>query len=98
VLISAGFEVYANILLAKSEGFTRHSYAFRALVFVALAFTLLTYAVRGMDLSVAYALWGGFGILGTGVGGWLLFGQRLKPIAWLGMLMLLAGIVMLQLF
>ena len=98
VCISAGLEVYANILLAKSEGFVLRNYAFGALAFVALAFTLLAYAVRGMDLAVAYALWGGFGILGTGIGGWLLFGQRLRPIAWLGVLLLLGGMGLLQLF
>ena len=50
-----------------------------------------------MDLAVAYAMWGGFGILGTSVGGWILFGQRLRPAAWLGMVLLIGGMVVLHL-
>ncbi len=97
VVLAAGLEVYANILLAKSDGFVRKTYALGALVFVALAFTCLAFAVQGMDLAIAYALWGGIGVVGTGIGGAVLFGQRLKPVAWLGMAMLIAGMAILQL-
>lgn len=82
VLLAAALEVVANLLLSKSEGFSRLRFGFGALAMVGLAFTCLAYAVRGLDLAVAYALWGGFGILGTSLGGWALLGQRLKPSAW----------------
>lgn len=97
VLAAAGLEVGANLLLSKSEGFTRPGYAASALLLVALAFTCLAYAVRGMDLAVAYALWGGFGILGTSLGGWALFGQRLHASAWAGMMLLISGMAVLHL-
>lgn len=97
VIIAAGLEVAANLLLSKSEGFTRIRLALAALAMVGLAFTCLAYAVRGMDLAVAYALWGGFGILGTSIGGWVLFGQRLKASAWAGIAMLIAGMSILHL-
>lgn len=96
VIIAAAFEVVANLLLSKSEGFTKLRFAFAALALVGLAFTFLAYAVRGLDLAVAYSLWGGFGILGTSIGGWLLLGQRLRPVAWLGIAMLITGMGMLH--
>ncbi|MGQ7159331.1 SMR family transporter, partial [Escherichia coli] len=43
---------------------------------VLAAFSALSQAVKGIDLSVAYALWGGFGIAATLAAGWILFGQR----------------------
>jgi len=49
-----------------------------------------------MDLAVAYALWGGFGVLATVVAGALLFQQRLTPRAGLGLAVLLAGMGMLK--
>ena len=97
VIVAAAVEVAANLLLSKSEGFTRLRFGFGALALVGLAFTCLAYAVRGMDLAVAYAMWGGFGILGTSVGGWILLGQRLRPTAWLGIVMLIFGMGMLHL-
>ncbi|MEG2139859.1 MAG: SMR family transporter [Bilophila sp.] len=96
VLASAVLDILANLLLAKSEGFHRKSYGFAALGMVGLAFYTLSFAVREMDLAVAYAMWGGFGILGTSLGGWLLFGQRLKPCAWAGMALLVGGMAVLR--
>lgn len=97
VLIAAVLDIMANLLLAKSAGFRRRKWGFLALGMVGLAFSALTVAVQGMDLAVAYAMWGGFGILGTSIGGWLLFGQRLRPCAWLGILLLVGGISVLHL-
>lgn len=96
VALAAALEVVANLLLSKSEGFTRRRFGIGALVLVGLAFTCLAYAVRGMDLAVAYALWGGFGVLGTSLGGWALLGQRLRPTAWLGMALLIIGMGVLH--
>lgn len=97
VVVAAALEVVANLLLSRSEGFRRLGLATGALVLVGLAFTCLAYAVRGMDLAVAYAMWGGFGILGTSVGGWWLHGQRLRPCAWAGMVLLIGGMALLHL-
>lgn len=96
VLAAAGLDIAANLMLARSEGFRRKLPGVGALVLVGLAFCFLSLAVRHMDLAVAYALWGGFGILGTSVGGWLLFGQRLRPAAWLGMVLLIGGMAVLH--
>ncbi|UZP66940.1 multidrug/spermidine efflux SMR transporter subunit MdtI [Desulfovibrio mangrovi] len=96
VMMAAALDVAANLLLAKSEGFRIRRYGLLALAAVGLAFTSLSFAVRSMDLAVAYAMWGGFGILGTSLGGWLLFGQRLKPSAWLGMALLICGLSILH--
>ena len=97
VIIAALLDILANLMLAKSEGFRRRFMGFASLLMVGLAFYALSLAVRDMDLAVAYAMWGGFGILGTSVGGWILFGQRLRPAAWLGMVLLIGGMVVLHL-
>ena len=96
VLLAAVLDIAANLLLAKSHGFRNRFYGAGALAMVGLAFNVLSLAVRDMDLAVAYALWGGFGILGTSVGGWILFGQRLKPCAWLGIAILIGGMTVLR--
>ncbi len=97
VLAAAVLDVAANLMLAKSNGFRNRLYGILSLLFVGLAFYALSLAVREMDLAVAYAMWGGFGILGTSLGGWALFGQKLKPCAWLGIVLLIGGMTVLKL-
>ena len=97
VLLAAGLDIAANMMLARSQGFRRRGLGLLALALVGLAFYCLSLAVCHMDLAVAYAMWGGFGILGTSIGGWLLLGQRLKPCAWLGMVLLIGGMTVLKL-
>lgn len=97
VVLAALLDIAANILLAKSEGFRRRVLGVSSLVMVGLAFYALSIAVREMDLAVAYALWGGFGILGTSLGGSLFLGQRLRPCAWIGMALLIGGMTVLKL-
>ncbi|MEL2240629.1 multidrug/spermidine efflux SMR transporter subunit MdtI [Leclercia adecarboxylata] len=90
-------EIAANVLLKFSDGFRRKIYGLLSIAAVLGAFSALSQAVKGIDLSVAYALWGGFGIAATLAAGWILFGQRLNHKGWMGLLLLLAGMIMIKL-
>ena len=73
VMLAAALDILANLLLARSRGFRRRRMGLTSLALVGLAFYCLSLAVRNMDLAVAYAMWGSFGILGTSLGGWIFF-------------------------
>jgi len=90
-------EIAANIFLKYSNGFKKPLYGVLSLASVLLAFSALAQAVKGIDLSEAYAVWGGVGILATGAAGWVLFGQRLNKKGWAGLTLLLAGMILLKL-
>ncbi|MDN8600176.1 multidrug/spermidine efflux SMR transporter subunit MdtI [Citrobacter enshiensis] len=90
-------EIVANVFLKFSDGFRRKFYGVLSLAAVLAAFSALSQAVEGIDLSVAYALWGGFGIAATLAAGWVLFGQRLNNKGWVGVVLLLAGMIMIKL-
>ncbi|MCG3098667.1 multidrug/spermidine efflux SMR transporter subunit MdtI [Enterobacter cloacae] len=90
-------EILANVLLKFSDGFRRKVYGLMSIAAVLGAFSALSQAVKGIDLSVAYALWGGFGIAATLAAGWVLFGQRLNKKGWVGLILLLAGMIMIKL-
>ncbi|MBE3479596.1 multidrug/spermidine efflux SMR transporter subunit MdtI, partial [Enterobacter cloacae complex sp. P14RS] len=51
-------EILANVLLKFSDGFRRKVYGLMSIAAVLGAFSALSQAVKGIDLSVAYALWG----------------------------------------
>lgn len=90
-------EIAANIFLKYSDGFKKPLMGIASLASVLLAFSALSQAVEGIDLSVAYALWGGFGIAATVAAGWVLFGQRLNARGWAGLSLLLAGMILIKL-
>ena len=96
VLLAATLDVTANMLLVRSDSFRRRAVGLLALALVGLAFYCLSLAVHHMDLAVAYAMWGAFGVLGTSVGGWLLLHQKLNPSAFAGIALLVCGMVLLH--
>lgn len=89
-------EVTANVLLAHSRGFRRRVPAALSIVCVLAAFTLLAQSVRHLDLTVAYALWGGAGILVTAAAGAILFGQHLSNRGLVGIAILLTSLGLLK--
>ena len=97
LLLAIVLEIVANILLKHSDGFRRFVYGVLSLCAVLAAFSALAQAVKGIELSVAYALWGGFGIMATVAAGWILCNQRLNYKGWVGLILLLAGMVMIKL-
>ena len=90
-------EVLANLLLKYSDGFRRKGLGVASILCVLAAFTALAQAVQDIELSLASAIWGGFGILSTVAMGWALFGQRLAGRGWLGLALLLVGMGLLKL-
>ena len=90
-------EIIANVFLKFSDGFRRKAYGLLSIAAVLGAFSALSQAVKAIDLSVAYALWGGFGIAATLAAGWIMFGQRLNHKGWIGLVLLLAGMIMIKL-
>ena len=90
-------EVIGTTFLAKSEQFTRLVPTLIMFVLYALSFYALTQTLKVIPLGIAYALWGGFGIAATLAAGWILFGQRLNRKGWIGLVLLLAGMIMVKL-
>ena len=82
VIVAALLDIVANLLLAKSQGFRRK---------------FIGFASRDRELAFSHAMLGAFGCRGTSIGCWLLLGQRLKPCAWLGMVLLIGGMTVLKL-
>jgi len=95
VLCSALIDIAANMMVAKSDGFRRPGWGIGAIVLVWVAFALLGQAVRTLDLATAYAMWGAIGVIGTAVCDRVLFGNRLRPIGWVGIALVTGAVVVL---
>ena len=59
---------------------------------------ILSLVLRGVPLGIAYAIWSGLGIVLISLVGYFVFGQKLDPAAILGLGLIIAGVVVLNLF
>lgn len=99
LLIGAIFaEVVATSALQASQQFTRIGPSITVVIGYGISFYLLSLTLKVMPLGIVYALWSGMGLMMVAGIGWLIFGQRLDLPAVLGLVLILAGILIINLF
>jgi small multidrug resistance pump len=91
-------EVTGSTFLLKSEGFTRLVPSLMVIILFSLAFFLLSHVIKTIPLGIAYAIWSGVGIVLTAVIGYVMFRQQLDLAALLGMGLIVAGVLVINLF
>lgn len=91
-------EVIATSALKASDSFTRWWPSVITVVGYLTSFWLLSITLRTVPVGVAYAIWSGLGIVLITTVAWLLFGQRIDLPAVLGMGLIVAGVVVLNVF
>lgn len=98
VLLSIGIaiEVLATASLKLSDGFTKLGFAGLTLICFGLAFYVMSLVVRTMPLGIAYSVWAGGGIAGVTLLGAVAFGQKLDGFAYLGVGLIIAGVIVLN--
>ncbi|SMB89945.1 DMT family transporter [Deinococcus hopiensis] len=94
---AAGLDILANLLLKRSDGFRHPLPGVLALLLVLAAFGLLGLSLRAVPLSVAYAVWGGLGIVGAALLSRRLEGVQFTPRAWAGLALILGSVTVLHL-
>ena len=95
--IAIALEVAANLFIKYSDGFRKRGIGVMGIVSILASFTALSQAVKGIDLSIAYALWGGTGIIFTASAARVLFKQRLSRLGWSGIFVIVLGMITLKL-
>lgn len=98
ILLALGvsIEILASVSLKLSDGFTRIGYAGLTLACFGVAFYVMSLVVRTMPLGIAYSVWAGGGIAGVVLTGAVVFGQSLDGYAYLGIGLILAGVIVLN--
>ncbi|MGS2744792.1 DMT family transporter [Halomonas sp. LS-001] len=91
-------EVIATSALKSSLGFTRLWPSLLVLVGYGVAFYLLGLALRTLPVGLAYAIWAGLGIVLVTLVGMVVFGERPDLPGVLGIALIVAGVVVLQVF
>lgn len=90
-------EVIGTAFLAKSEQFTRPWPTLAMALCYAVSFYCLSHALKGVPLGVAYAVWGGLGVVLTAIIGFVVFRQALDAPAIVGIGLIVSGVVVMNL-
>lgn len=91
-------EVIATSALKASDGFSKTLPSVITAVGYGIAFWCMSISIRTVPVGVAYAIWSGVGIVLITAIAWILFKQRLDVPALIGMGLIVAGVLVINLF
>jgi len=91
-------EVVATSFLKQSEGFTRIVPTIVTFVGYGIAFYCLSLTLRTIPTGIAYAIWSGVGIVLVTAIAWIWQGQKLDGAAVAGIGLIMAGVIVMNLF
>ena len=91
-------EVIGTSFLKSSEGFTRLLPSAIVVVTYVIAFYFLGLTLKTLPVGIAYAVWAGAGVALITLVGYLFFGQALDAPALIGIVLIVSGVVVINLF
>lgn len=91
-------EVVGTSFLRTSAGFTKPVPSLVVVAGYGAAFYFLSLTLTTIPVGIAYAVWSGAGVTLIAIIGWLFLGQKLDVAAISGMGLIVAGVVVLNLF
>ncbi|HDH0894723.1 multidrug efflux SMR transporter (plasmid) [Klebsiella pneumoniae] len=89
-------EVVASSFLQRSAQFTKLWPTFAMVAFYILSFYMLSQALRVIPLGIAYAIWGGLGIVLTAIVSVYVFKHSLDAWAIVGICMIVGGVIVMN--
>ena len=98
LLLAVLAETIGTTALQASQQFTKLWPSVLVVVSYATSFYLLSMTLRYLPVGVVYALWSGLGIVLISAIARIVYGQKLDTPALIGLGLIIAGIVVIQLF
>ncbi len=94
--VAIAFEVLATSALKLTDGFTRLGPSIVTILGYGLAFYFLSLTLRTLPVGIVYAIWAGVGVVLVALIGWLVFRQPLDAWGIVGIALILAGVLVLN--
>lgn len=98
LLLAIICETAGTMFLKASDGFTKPIPAAAAIIGFVIALFLLSKTLQSIPVGIVYALWSGIGIVLVTILGVILFKQNLDMPSYIGIGLILAGVIVLQVF
>lgn len=97
LLAAIGCEVTATTSMKFSEGFTKPIPSIVVIVGYIASAVLITFAIKRIEISIAYAIWAGLGVFLTTIVGVYLFKETITPMKMVSTAMIITGVMGLYL-
>jgi len=91
-------EVIGTTALKASNEFTRLLPSLLVVVGYGTAFYFMAISMRVLPVGIMYAIWSGMGIVLVSIIGWLVYRQTLDLPSIIGMALIIAGVIVINLF
>ena len=91
-------EVIATTALKAADGFSKPLPLTLVVIGYGIAFWMLSLVMKSIPVGVTYAIWSGLGIVLISIASLLLYDQKLDLAALLGIGLIIAGVLVIQLF
>lgn len=92
-----GFEICGTLAMRFSDGFRNLLPSCVMVICYLICFSLLTVALKSIELGIAYAIWSGLGTAVIAVAGVFFFDESLNLVKVLSICLIIAGVVGLNL-
>ncbi|MEH2404393.1 MAG: multidrug efflux SMR transporter [Nostoc sp.] len=87
------FEVSGTTCMKLSQGFTRILPSVLIFVFYGLCFTFFTFALKRLEVSVAYSVWAGLGTILIAIIGIIWFRESATLIKLMSIALIIIGVI-----
>ena len=87
------FEVSGTTCMKLSEGFSKLVPSVLIFVFYGTSFTLMTLAIRELEVSVVYAIWSGIGMALIAAIGIVMFQEEITFLKLVSTLLIIGGVI-----
>lgn len=91
-------EVFGTSMLKASKGFTKLYPTIGVIIGYSASFYLLSLTLKALPVGISYAVWSGVGTVLITLISWLYFKQHLDWAAILGMILIVSGVLIMNLF
>ncbi|WP_160673139.1 multidrug efflux SMR transporter [Clostridium sp. C8-1-8] len=78
LILAITFEVSGTTFMKLSDGFSNVKYAIVMLIFYVLSLSMLTLALKKLEIGTAYAIWSGVGIVLLSIIGVIFFKESIN--------------------
>ncbi len=98
LLIAICSEVIATTSLKLSDGFSKLGPSVLVVLGYGISFYCLSLTLKSIPVGIVYAIWSGMGITLITLVGWHFFGEKLNMPTVLGISLIFAGIMVINIF
>jgi len=92
------FEVIGTSFLKKTEQFSKPVPTLIFIISMMASFYMLSHALKGIPIGIAYAIWSAFGIVLISLIGYFVYQQNLDLPAIIGIIFIMVGVVINNIF